>query len=220
MTQWKLITYLIIAILAANLALALTDLPVCEDLQAINQNCTMITPQVTQCSIFNYTIYNTTNASASKIVEQNLLSELNASIYFLNFTQPEGSYIVSLCDGTTREIKVTERDSGNMIIAVLVMLPILFAFILLIAALSMGDTHAILKTFLFLLSFVMFWVSLHFGLTALIKFYNFPEMQELIGTTVEWTSWILFAIISYFFIYMIYLIFKNIAEKKKEKLEY
>lgn len=195
-------------------------LPICDDLQQINQNCTMITPYLDQCSIFNYTIYNTTNASSSKIVEESTLLTLNNSIYYLNFTQPEGSYIVKLCDGTTREIKVTEEDSGKMIIAALILVPLLFGFLLLFSAWSMGENHAILKTFLFMLSLITFWVSLHFGMVSLIKFYNFPEMQELLAFTTQWSSYVFFAIISYFALYLIYLLFKNMYQEKREKMEY
>lgn len=212
--------YLIIAILSISIVTALNQYPTCEDLQQINQNCTMITPYLDQCTIYNYTIYNTTNASRSKIVEESTLLLLNNSIYYLNFTQPEGSYIIKLCDGTTREIKVTEEDSGKMIIAALILVPLLFGFLLLFGAWSMSEAHGVLKTFLFMLSTLTFWVSLHFGLTALIKFYDFPEMQELISTTTYWSTWIFVAILCYFAIYMIWIVFHQMAENDKEKLEY
>lgn len=73
----------------------------CEDTIIISSNCTLVTPSIT-CSIYNYTIYN----SSAQIVEQQNLTLWNGSLYYLNFVLGQGDYLVELCDGTTRELVV------------------------------------------------------------------------------------------------------------------
>lgn len=85
-----------------------TALEICthtiEVLPDTNANCTMLTPELAPSTHFNYTIFNLEGA----VVTTGNLAELNNSIYFFNFTESKGDYIIKLNDGTTREVSVVE----------------------------------------------------------------------------------------------------------------
>jgi len=191
-------------------------LEMCQSTVGISSNCTMLTPTLT-CSAYNYTI---TNLTGSQVMNGSL-AVLTGSIYQFNFTEGEGDYIVQLCDGTTREVSVEVEESSMMILAVIILLPMLLSLIMLVGAATMGENHAALRIGLFLLSIIPFFSAMHFGVLSLVEFLPaFTELQEAIGSTVYWVGIIFFVIVSYFIIYMIYALFNNLAEKKKERLEY
>jgi len=188
----------------------------CDRKEGLNTNCTMVTPVLEGCSIYNYTIH---NISGSLVVEENL-TPMYGNVYKFNVTLGEGDYLIELCEGTTREIRITEEDESKMIIAIIILLPLLFGLLLLIGAATMNEEHGALKVFFFLLSIVSFWSSLHIALISVVKFYNFPELQALIGTTAYWTGITFFVIVSYFLIYIFYKAITQAAQKKQERLRY
>lgn len=105
---------------------------ICEDIiESTSDGCLMVTPTVTNCANFNYNIYN----NESTLIESGNLTIFNTGtdIYSFNFTQSTGSYIVELCDGTTREIQVKDTELNNNIYYFYVI-----AFLLMIALLVMG----------------------------------------------------------------------------------
>ena len=115
----------------------------------------------------------------------------------------------------------TEPGGNSMIIGTIIILPILLGLILLFSAFTLNpEQHPALKIFLFLLSIITFFVSMHFGLVALIELYNFPALENLMGSTVYWMTLVFGVIVMYFFIYLIYHAFKMIAEKKQERWNY
>ncbi len=83
-------------------------LPLCADTVEIDGNCTIVTPIVSTCSNYTYNILNT--SSGLDALENTSLIQLNQSIYYFNFTQPSGDYLVRICDGTTREVRVVGDD--------------------------------------------------------------------------------------------------------------
>lgn len=190
-------------------------LDMCTDTREINTNCTMLTPEIS-CAAYNYSIHNITG----DLVSNGSLDPFAGSVRQFNFTEGEGDYIITLCDGTTREARVAEEDEGRMIIAALIIAPLLLGLMLVIAALSLGPEHSPLKIFLFLLSLVTFITSLHFGMHGVIQFYDMPGLQGSIGTTTYWFSISFMAILAYFIIYMIWKFFASMAEKKRQELEY
>ena len=206
--QIALILLLVIAAYSA-------EADICQESVQINTNCTMVTPSIT-CASYTYDIYNETGQR----VENGTLTQLNGSIYYFNFTLGEGEYVVSLCDGSTQEVYVETTEDSNMILFGIIILPMILAIIFILSSIGMGDDHAVLKIALFLLAPVLFFVSLHASMLALIKVYDFPEMQEFIGTTSYWFGWFLFVLFSYFIIYFIYKAFQMAAQKKRERLEY
>ena len=98
--------YLIMLIILIGLAMG----EICEEIQQPNVQCQMLTPSLV-CSSYNYDIID----NNGNIVVSDTLSNLNASIYYFNFNQSLGDYIIRLCDNSTREIYVqTSEVDYNM----------------------------------------------------------------------------------------------------------
>ena len=192
-------------------------LEMCTDTKEIHTNCTMVTPTLTGCAAYNYSIIQT---NSSAIVTEGDLELLSSDIYYFNFTEGKGDYIVLLCDGTTREVIVTDKEQGNMVLAIIILLPILLGIFFLIGAGTMGEDHNVLRMFLFMLSVILFFVSLHMGLLTVIKYYDFPELQDLMGTTTYWVGIVFGVIVTYFIIYLVYKMFTAAAADKAQRLEY
>ena len=68
-----MLTFLLIPFVSAAL-------PLCEDNIEIYTNCTMATPIVTGCSVYNYTIYRTNNT----IEKIGTLAALQDNLYYFN----------------------------------------------------------------------------------------------------------------------------------------
>ena len=147
------------------------------------------------------------------------LEQINSSLYYFNFSQPEGDYIVHLCDDSTREIKVGgQRDF--MTLAVIVAIPLIMGFFLLIGAATLSEKHSALKIALFLMSLVTVFASFHLGMVNVVKFFNFPELQNAIGSQVYWMGLVFGVIVTYFIIYLFIQATHKSAMKKDERLEY
>ena len=208
----KWIIYIILAIMMLPLVSAMD---ICEDSNLINTNCTMITPVIT-CGTYDYEIINLTGS----IITSGDLFQLEGNIYYFNFTESQGDYIVRLCDDSTREVRV-EEEEDKMIIAIIILLPIILSIVFLLGAfVTDADEHRLLKLFLFLASMIPFFTSMHLAMISLVKFYDFPEMQDLIGSTTYWVGIIFFVVLTYFMIYVFYTATHVAAQKKKARLEY
>lgn len=205
------INFIVMFILVSPIVLSLNQ---CEDIVNINETCQMITP-ILSCTTYDYNIYN----QSGYLMENSNLTSLNNSIYYLNFTQPEGGYIIELCDGTTREI--LSKDEGNkMILGIIILIPLIFGLFMIIGAATLGEDHNILKIVLFLFSPITVWVSFHFAMINIVKYYNLPELQEAMAGTTYWMAWFFFVLVSYFMIYTIWKWADNVAQKKKQRIEY
>ena len=209
-------TIIIWAFVSLFLVSVVFALPMCEDSPEIKSNCSMITPSI-GCSLYNYSIFNTTGAR----LEFGNLTLLNDSVYYFNFTLEEGEYVVKLCDGAVREVVVKPMEDNNMIIGMIILLPMILGLFMMMGAWSLdAKVHAPLRIFLFLLSTVTFWVSMHFGLLSLIQFFNFTALEDMIASTIFWSGWVFAIIIIYFIIYLIYILFKGMSKAKYEEIEY
>lgn len=197
------------------LSMGFVQAELCGDGKEVNTNCTLVTPELS-CGTYNYSIFNHTGGK----VDNGSLGVFNAadSIYYINFSQGKGDYLVVLCDGTTRE--VSAYNGGIGMLGVLIILPLIMAFIFIYAGVHMGDDHAALKLGLFLLCPILFFVSLHFGMLTIVEYYDFQALEELIGGTAYWFGWLVFALFSYFIIYFIAKAIHIAAQKKKERLNY
>jgi len=91
----KKIAILILMLLLMPIVLA----DMCED--RVTKPCTMLTPSL-DCGTYNYSIY----TKDGDLVKQDNLTQLSSSIYYFEFNQSTGAYIVELCDDSTREIFV------------------------------------------------------------------------------------------------------------------
>ena len=97
----------------------------------------------------------------------------------------------------------------------------ILSFILLIGAVTLDpDDHVALKIFLFLLSMIPFFISLHFGALAIGKYYNFTPLEDAMGNITYWLSLMFGVIVTYFLIYLTYKLIHNAAQQKKERLQY
>ena len=126
----------------------------------------------------------------------------------------EGFYDVSVTG-------IVEDSSDRVFAGVLAFLPLFFGLILLFAAWSLsGEDHPVIKVFLFLLSFPLFFISLYFGGLAVVKFYDWPELQDAIGSVIFWFSIVWVVIVAYFIIYGIKEAIRQAAEEKDARLRY
>lgn len=210
MKTWKIFIILICVILPVIQALDM-----CKDSVRIHTNCTMVTPSIL-CTSYNYSIYDLNGT----LREQSNLTYLNSSLYYFNFTLQEGYYIIELCDGTTREVYVEPKEGNEMIIGVIVLSPLLLAFLLMIIAYSLGKDHVAIKYSLMFLSLICVFVCWHFGYIAVAEFYGFQQLLETIGDTTYWFSIIFGMIITYFILYFIIYMVASVIKKKKEKFQY
>lgn len=102
-------------------------LEMCEDAPKITTDCTMITPALTQCTTYNYSIFNPTGTEVSN----GTLTLLYNDIYYFNFTLGKGEYIIRLCDGGVREVLVEGKDEmASLAVIIFVMLITLGVFAL------------------------------------------------------------------------------------------
>lgn len=112
------------------------------------------------------------------------------------------------------------QASGTGVLVVLILIPLLFGLILLIGAVSLGEDHTALKIGMFMLSPIMTFISFHFGMISLVKYFGMVELQEAIGSTTYWFSITVFVLIIYFIIYFIYKAIRYSAQEKEERLKY
>ncbi len=88
---------------------------ICEDKIPPGQDCIMLTP-ILSCAT-NYTIFNQTS-----YVRTGSMTLMNSSIYYFTFNETKGSYIVTLCDNSTREMIVEgDDDMGSIAITMFIL---------------------------------------------------------------------------------------------------
>ncbi len=209
MTKWHLMILLMIASLPIAIGLDL-----CPETKQINKNCTMVTPEI-DCAW--YQIF---NLSGSEVLNTNL-TNLNGSIYYLNFTEGKGNYAIRLCDGTTREVIVNYDTGGdNMVLGILVLSPILLAFLFMFIGFSLGENHSIMKMFLMLLSILLIFTTWHFGVIAVSELYGMSELIDAIGNTTYWVAIVFMVIVTYFIIQILIMAFEYMRTAKQKRFEY
>jgi hypothetical protein len=212
MKKWLLI---IISILFLTIFVQIVNAQnICEDKINIGQNCTMLAPTIT-CINYNYSIYNKT----LDLLQFGSLTTINNERYYFNFSMPQGDYLVQLCDGTTREIRVTFGDD-NMIISIIMILPFLFAILLIWLGNLMDVEHIGLKFLFYALSFPNMFVSLWFSIISLNTFYDAGELGQALGNYTFWLSLIFVFIILYFLVYVIWMMRKAHLIWKQQKKNY
>jgi hypothetical protein len=111
MKQHQTPTMLLLFVLCASIATA----TICDNPITPNEECTLLTPAIISCATYNYTIY---NESGAKLQEANL-TLINDTIYSLNINESTGTYVIKLCDYTTREINVGAILEDNKMIAII-----------------------------------------------------------------------------------------------------
>jgi len=165
------------------------------------------------CEDYGLTIYN-----SSGDIQQNLTWGDYPPICNATFNISQvGSYYFN---STVENGVINVVGDSKLISAIIILIPMLMAIVLIIASLSMSDRHSVLKIYLFLISLLMFYVSLHLAMINVVKFMDFPELQDLIGSTVYWFAILFGGIILYFMIYLLYIMFRTMAQSKDERIEY
>lgn len=92
----------------------------------------MLTPTITSCGNYTYDIINL----SGDIATSGNLSVLNGDIYQFNFTEDLGDYIIKLCDGTTREVRVIRKLDDNML-GITLAFGIIIAFFLVVGIINL-----------------------------------------------------------------------------------
>jgi hypothetical protein len=113
-----------------------------------------------------------------------------------------------------------QNDIAGTPLAYIILIPLVLAMIFLLGSFFLGEEHTALKIFLFLLSFIPVFIAMNYGTAIVAHYYNFQELQNLMGTHVYWMALLFFTILTYFIIYWLYKIIQFTAEKKKKGLEY
>lgn len=112
------------------------------------------------------------------------------------------------------------KDGGLVVAGFIILVPFLFAFLLIYWVSTLGEEHNVLKLALSLLSISSFFMSLWYCGLAVTRFTEWLEMGEALGVTSLLFGGMFFAIVSYFIIYMIRKIFLSIQDKKNDKFDY
>lgn len=115
---------------------------------------------------------------------------------------------------------ITVEGDAEIIAAIIVLIPLILSIVCIIGAFSLGEKHAVLAIYLFLLSFVSFFTSFYFGGIMVVRFMDFPELQDAIGSSTYWYSILFGGIVLYFLLYMFYMFVKSAAKAKQERMEY
>jgi len=190
------ITGLVFAVLM-GLAIAEPTYPMCGDALEVHQNCTMMTPSLS-CT---EPTYNLTNATGGEHLEENNSMELlNDSIYYFNFTQGRGDYILILCDGSTREVKVAEDENKMMFLAVVLLIPLIVAGLLLYLSNKLEVQHWAIKLALIMAGLLFIMLSFGSGIQITARYLDFPELQNTLGGTLLGFSWLFWIVVFYFLV--------------------
>lgn len=206
--MWKKTILPIIIFLC--IAYAGYSLDLCPDTIEINTNCSMVTPSL-NCTVYHYWIYD----NQSNTVANASLTQFTSNIYYFNFTQGVGEYVIQLCDDTTRQVIIKATEGGKPVLAVVVLLPLALCFILLFISSQLDPReHTGIKLFLNLLSIPAFVVSLNFAVMALARYYDFEDLIEAIGKFNYWLIWVFVVLLFYFLIWIFIKAVRQAAQKK------
>lgn len=192
---------------------------ICEDTIQIHTNCTMITPHLS-CTIYNYTIYNATpDNNIGQLIEQDNLTLINSSKYYFNFTKGEGNYIIELCDGTTRMVQV-KNTGDNTVLGIIILSPLLLAFLFMFIAHSLGEGHTVLKISMMMLSMVSVFTGWQFSAIVLVDFFGQTQLTDAVATATYLYSWIFYIVLTYFIIYFIVIVIQGIVKRRDQRFQY
>jgi len=176
--------------------------------------CTLLTPNmVNSCTDYYYEIYNKTGS----LLVNDSMQVYNATVYQFEFNQTTGDYLIKLCDGNNKEISVNAGGLKMWDLG-LILIPLIFGIISLVASITISKEHTALKVFLMLTSIIGVISSLYIG--SVIVGTGNPEVQTAIGTIMQWVSYFLFVIVIYVLVVLIIWILAYISEKNNKKYQY
>jgi len=189
---------------------------------------------ITDSLLCSFKLYNKTGYQLAKIESTTVSNDFDIDIKldkgnFSNRGEHFYSFKCNTTIGTGGFIAVpfevtldgVTRNPNPIVPAIIILLPLLFSFLLIAAVKSLDpEEHNALRLFLFLFSIVPFFASLNLGMIALIKYYNFTAMENLIGSITWWSGMFLFMLFFYFMIYIFIIATHQAAQKKEAKLKY
>lgn len=166
-----------------------------------------------------------------------LNDSINTNSYCINITTTSsgGGVTCLACLNTTFDcsLNYTENTTGyylkqeyceggnpKMIIAALVLAPIIFGLILMLATFSLGKEHAVLKIALFLLAPISFWASMRIGLLSIVRFYDWDELELVVSQDVYWSGILFFIMLTYFLLYVFIKAIRTAAQERRQNIEY
>ena len=146
------------------------------------------------------------------------LFELNKNYQYLLYCNNtnEAGFITNAFE-ITKEGK--QSQYSDFVLATIILIPFALAVLLLLGSMGLSEQHTAIKIGMYMLMIPSFWFSLYLAGVTITEYMGFSAMQEAIGLAISITGWIFFFMISYFAIYLIYIIFKAKAENKEDKLE-
>ena len=218
MKKCKLITISILMLAMIQIISAGDTNETCETVVIPNRECRLLTPSLT-C----YTNYTITSQDGT-LVEENNMSLLRGTLYYINFTQDVGDYIVTLCDNSTRELYV-RGDESKMLIAIsglIIGMIILFGYL--------GYIFYKEESFVFYLSYLFWLIALLFPLYGMRAIADSDGVSTTIATLMNTMYqvylWVYYVVILMFVVYILALVIswlwwwhKTPAWKRK-KLQY
>lgn len=126
---WKLLLLSVLIVALTPLIVTAQDRVICQDNIKLNEPCRMVTPVISSCSNFTYDIM---DVNGALIINQSNLTQLNGEIYFFDFNlvSTGGTFVIRLCDDTTREIFVSQDNIDfNFIFFILIATALIFLVI-------------------------------------------------------------------------------------------
>jgi len=202
--RWLILLMMGLVMVGIVNALNVSDM--CPSEVPITKNCTMMTPWL-NCTHYTYDIYNNTG---ELLVENESLTLLSNRIYYFNFTQGEGEYIIKLCDDSTKQVKVT-GEVGNMYIAVMMGVGFLLAILAYFSFKT--DSHPLRALFVSTTLFLLL-IPINMG----------KLMAEAEGASVNFVSmlsasyhiimWIAIIVLAYLIFFLMVNIFTSYKKKK------
>jgi len=181
-------------------------LPTCKDSIMIDTNCSMVTPYLEPylCAVYNYDII---TINGTVITNNSNLTILEGDIYYFNFTEGPGDYIIRLCDGTTKEVIVAPKEDTMSSMAVVFFVTLitlgLFSLPLLIRKFTENEIlNSLLKGFCIVLGLYLLSLDTAMVVTIAIS-YGLGVEQELFRFLwlIDWAAYIAMTItiLWYFF---------------------
>jgi hypothetical protein len=143
----------------------------------------------------------------------------NTYYNYMNSSNPTAygvdEFTVTNCSITSSSVTVNDSMLG-----IIILLPLILGFFLLWGANALGEEHQALKVAFFLLVPITFFASFHFATLSVIKYLDFPELQDLIGTTTYWVGAIALILFSYFMIFIFTNATHIAAQRRQERMGY
>ena len=194
----------------------------CEDRLDNGSDCLMVTPSLV-CDSYVYDMINIENKTI--IVDDESLSLLNNSVYYFNFTEETGNYLIQLCDNSTREFRVTEsydakfkkEVDARMYISIIVVICVLIGSFIFMAMKAKDFTkETMLNNALVMLFFfgalALSIVGLQIAKEIAIAGTASANISTLISSSYKVALWTLYVMVAIVFIIGLYNLLKYAKE--------